>query len=240
MYLFSYLNWYSILTSQKSSCSIPFSGITWGWVACSSPDSPPCPSCTHRSVLASLGFFWVFFFCVSRTFPDHHDFSKTVKTDLTITMTYRNSVKLERTSPPGGLWMSSWWTCSGSRILDGWKACVILDTIQRHGWYQSFGTWFNYCKYCLYLPPSSLPHLLQQMTEKLCGSNGKLFSEERYSWKSGCSGMVSQPFDFFLEAFQKLSGFSSHTIPSRVSISNRTESGLLGDGEGKECLQCFV
>lgn len=46
--------------------------------------------------------------------------------------------------------------------------------------------------------------------------------------------MVSQPFDSFLEAFQKLSGFSSHTIPSQVSISNRTESSLCGDGEGKD------
>lgn len=35
--------------------------------------------------------------------------------------------------------MSSWWVCSGSRILEGWKACVILDTIQKHGWYQTFG-----------------------------------------------------------------------------------------------------
>lgn len=52
--------------------------------------------------------------------------------------------------------------------------------------------------------------------------------------------MVSQPLNSFLEAFQKLLGFSSYTIPSHVSISNRTESGLPGDGEGKECLLCFV
>lgn len=130
----------------------PSQGLSWGWLACSSPDPPSCPS---------WGQEWHFLSSISRELPQ---ITMTFQKLLRVTLQWhrpaeKHSEVREDLTCHWGLQMRSWWRYFGSSALEGWKACVILDTVQKHGWHQCFGKpprepWFSYRKYCLYLSPS--------------------------------------------------------------------------------------